>query len=486
MMPGFRFAVVILAAALAAADWPQFRGPNGSGVAEVTRLPVEFGPARGVAWKTPLPPGHSSPVLAGERIFLTAAEGGARSAVSRDKVVDPGGHLWTYCLDRKTGAVLWKVEAPRPRVERYQTTNSPASPSPATDGRSLYVFFGDYGLISYTLDGRERWKVPLGPFNNVNGHGSSPVVVGDLVVLLCDQDSNSYLLALDKESGRVRWKVDRPNVTRCYSTPGVLRPRGGRPELIVPGSYELASYDAATGKKLWWIGGLSWQPKSSPVIDGDMIYAHWWEQGGENEQPTETPTFAETLARFDANRDGKLSLEELAAEPRLQRGFADLDLGGDGLVDERDWDFYRARRSSRNALLAVRPGGKGDVTESAVVWRMQKFLPNVPSPLLYKGVLYLVKDGGIVTSLDPKTGAVLKQGRLPGAVDTYYSSPVGGAGKVYMISQTGKASVLRAGGEWEVLAVNDLEDECYATPAIEEGRLYIRTRGALYCFAEAK
>ncbi|PYV14998.1 MAG: pyrrolo-quinoline quinone, partial [Acidobacteria bacterium] len=120
----------------------------------------------------------------------------------------------------------------------------------------------------------------------------------------------------------------------------------------------------------------------------------------------------------------------------------------------------------------------------AVVWRMQKFLPNVPSPLLYRGVLYLVKDGGIVTSLDPPTGRILKQGRLAGAVDTYYSSPVAGADKVYLISQAGKASVLRAGAEWEVLALNDLEDECYATPAIADNRLYVRTRGALYCFEE--
>ncbi|MGH8247260.1 MAG: PQQ-binding-like beta-propeller repeat protein, partial [Gammaproteobacteria bacterium] len=124
---------------------------------------------------------------------------------------------------------------------------------------------------------------------------------------------------------------------------------------------------------------------------------------------------------------------------------------------------------------------RGDVADS-VVWRIQKFLPNVPSPLLYEGVLYLIKDGGIVTAADPKTGQILKQGRLAGAVDTYYSSPVAGAGKVYMISQSGKVSVLRAGRQWELLALNDLEDECYATPAILDNRLYVRTRGALYCF----
>jgi outer membrane protein assembly factor BamB len=282
----------------------------------------------------------------------------------------------------------------------------------------------------------------------------------------------------------VEWKVERPESTRCYSTPALLHPKEGPAELIVPGSYQLTSYNAETGEKLWWIRGLSWQPKSTPVVDGETVYAHWWEAGGEAEVPTETPSFAEMLAKYDKDHDGRLSPGELGEEPRLLRNMGDIDLDGNGYLEERDWNFYRAKRASRNALIAVRHGGRGDLTGTNLIWRMQKFLPNVPSPLLYQGVLYLVKDGGIVTSLDPKTGKILKQGRLAGALDTYYSSPVGGAGKVYMISQNGKASVLKAGGEWEVLAVNDLDDECYATPALVDNRIYLRTRSTLYCFAE--
>jgi outer membrane protein assembly factor BamB len=219
------------------------------------------------------------------------------------------------------------------------------------------------------------------------------------------------------------------------------------------------------------------------VIDGDTIYAHWWEGGGEAEQPTETPTFDQTLARYDANRDRFLTVDEFASEPRMQKSFYLLDLAGDGRVDERDWEFYRARRASRNTLIAVRHGGRGDLTGSPnVLWRMQKFLPNVPSPLVYRGVLYIVKDGGILTSLDPKTGKILKQGRLTGAVDTYYASPVGGAGHVYLLSQAGKLTVLRAGEEWEIVAQSDFEDECYATPAIVGNSMYVRTRSALYAF----
>jgi outer membrane protein assembly factor BamB len=480
----FRCSLALLAAAICgAADWPQFRGPHASGVSEATNLPVEFGPQKNVVWKTRLPSGHSSPIIFGDRIFLTGAEGGQRADAGRQKIVDQGGALYTLCVDRRTGKELWRREVTRPRLERYQPTNSPASPSPVTDGKNVYVFFGDYGLAAYSVDGVEKWRIPLGPFNNVNGHGSSPILFGNLLIMLCDQDTNSYLLAVDKNTGRTEWKVERPESTRSYTTPSIFQPKSGPAEVIVPGAYNLTSYNAATGAKLWWINGMSWQPKSSPIIDGDMIYAHWWEAGGESETATETPTFADMLAKFDADQDGRISLDEVKADAKLTKGFSELDLDSDGFLDKRDWEFYRARRSSRNALLAVRHGGRGDLSGN-IVWRMQKYLPNVPTPLLYQGVMYVVKDGGIVTSLDPKTGKILKQGRLTGALETYYSSPVGGAGRVYMISQGGKASVLRAGAEWELLAVNDLEDDCFATPAIVDNRLYVRTRNTLYCFAE--
>ncbi len=476
--------VGMLCVASAGAQWTQFRGPNGTGVAESAKPPVELGPDKNVAWKTALPAGHSSPIVSGNRIFLTAAEPGKRADAGSGKITDDGGHLYTICLDRDNGAILWKREAPRPRVERYQPTNSPASPTPTADGQRLYVFFGDFGLLAYDYAGNEQWRLALGPFNNQNGHGSSPILVGDAVVLLCDQDSDSYLLAVDRKSGRVKWKKPRPDVTRSYSTPAVFHPAGAPAQLIVPGSYQLASYDAGTGEKLWWITGLSWQPKSTPVVDGETIYAHWWENGGESEAATETPLFSEILARLDANHDGKISRDEAAVDTRMQRGFADNDLNGDGFLDERDWDFYRARRSARNALLAVRPGkSRGDLTGSAsIVWRVQKFLPNVPSPLLYGGALFLIKDGGILTSLDPKTGAIVKQARLPGALDTYYASPAGAGGHVYLISQTGKMTVVTAAPQWEIAATADFDEECFATPAIAGDSIYVRTRGALYCF----
>lgn len=470
-----------LAALLPAADWPMFRGPNGSGIAPVTSAPTEFGPAKNVVWKTPLPFGHSSPVITGDLIFLTGAEGGERVDAGRgDKVRDEGGKLFTLCLDRKSGKILWRREAPRPRIERYQKVNSPASPSPATDGKNVFIFFADYGLLSYSKDGAERWRTPIGPFNNVNGHGSSPIVYKDLVILVCDQDSGSFLLALDKNTGRERWRVDRSEVTRSYVTPAILTPRNGPDELIVPGAYQVTSYNAATGEKLWWVRGFSWQPKSLPVIENGVIFVHGWEGGGEAETPTETPTWEEALKLYDANKDGKIIQDEI--DPKMQKSFYLLDLDGKGYLAPRDWDFYRARRAARNTLLAIRPGGRGDLTSTAILWRMQKFLPNVPSPLVHNGIVYLVKDGGILSSVDAKTGEILKQGRLTGALDTYYSSPVAAAGKIYLFSQNGIATVLKAGAQWEPLATIDMDEPIFATPAFLDDNMYLRTRGHLYCF----
>ena len=448
-------------------DWPRFRGPDGMGVAGDKGLPAEFGPGRNVIWKTELPPGHSSPILAGPRIFLTAYQGDA---------------LYTIALDRASGKVIWKRQAPRPRKEDMAPPNGPASPSPVSDGRNVYVFFGDFGLICYGVDGEERWRAPLGPFNNANGHGSSPILAGDLLVLLCDQDTGAYSLALDKSTGAVRWKIDRPEVTRGYATPGVYRPKSGPAELIVPGAYQLIAYDLATGAKLWWVRGLAWQLKSVPLIDGDIVYVSGWETGGDTDTPPEVPTFAEILAQFDANKDGVITPDEAPA--RLKNWFLQQDYNRDGKMDEREWNFYRAMTRAQNSILAVRAGGRGDVTESRVLWRYRKSLPNVPSPLLYRNVLYLVKDGGVVTALNPKTGAVYKQARLQGALDYYWASPVAADGKIFLLSQSCKLTVLKADPSWETLAVNDLDDECFATPAIADSRLYVRTRGALYCFGK--
>jgi outer membrane protein assembly factor BamB len=278
--------------------------------------------------------------------------------------------------------------------------------------------------------------------------------------------------------------VNRAEFTRCYTTPTLFQPVEGPPQLIVSGAYQLTSYDAKTGEKLWWVRGLSWQPKSAPIIDNGIVYAHWWEGGGESEAPTQTPTFEETLAQHREQADGGKLVIAKFADLKVQRSFINSDLDNNGIIDSREWDNYRARRESRNRLIAVKPDGRGDVTDSHVLWSVQKFLPNVPTPLIYEGIMYLIKDGGILTALDPADGTILKQGRLSGALDTYYASPVAGAGLIYFQSQTGKSVVVKAGRDWEVLSVEDFGEQIYATPAIADERVYLRTNSALYCFGK--
>jgi outer membrane protein assembly factor BamB len=197
--------------------------------------------------------------------------------------------------------------------------------------------------------------------------------------------------------------------------------------------------------------------------------------------PPDVLTWPQALEKYDLNHDGRISRAE--GPFKNEGSFHDTDLDRDGQIDEREWNFYRARKTSQNNIVAIRAGGKGDVTDTRILWRFRKSIPNVPSPLLYHDVLFLMKEGGIFTSLDPKTGAVFKQARLTGALGQYWSSPVAGDGKIYVTNQEGKVTVLKADAQWEILAINDLDDEVFATPAIDRGKIYLRTRGTLYCFA---
>ena len=211
--------ILCLGAAAAAQEWVQFRGPGGTGVSNSTNLPVEFGPAKNVVWKTELPAGHSSPVFGRDRIFLTGFD---------------GNRLYTIGLERKTGKLLWKKEVPRPRTDRLLKPNNPASPSPVTDGQNAFVFFQDFGMLAYDKDGKELWRLPLGPFNSQWGMAASPVLAGNVVILPCDQDTNSFMLAADKKTGRVKWKIDRPGVISGYSTPLLYKPKDGGWQVVVP------------------------------------------------------------------------------------------------------------------------------------------------------------------------------------------------------------------------------------------------------------
>jgi len=457
----------LTACMLGGAEWPQFRGVNASGVSEATDLPVEFGPGKNVIWKTALPAGHSSPVLTKDRILLTASDA--------DK-------LYVITLDRASGKILWRREVPRPRKQALHVNNSPASPSVATDGRNTYAFFTDFGLVSHGPDGEERWRVPLEPFNNPFGMGASPVLANGKVIQVCDSESGSFLIAVDQKDGRVAWRVERPDMTRGFATPVVYQPKGGGLQVLIAGTNRFIAYDVESGKEVWSVRGLTWQIKPTPIVDGDIAYVLGWAGGSDQGNQEQVPAYDDVVKEGDANKDGKLAIAE--APPRYKKDLAESDFNADGFYDQREWEKFQEKRSSLNSVMAVRLGGSGDMTEKSILWRYYKSLPNVPSPVLYRNVLYLMKEGGILTALDAATGALLKQGRIPGALDFYYSSPVAADGKIFTASQSGHIGVIKAGPDWEVLAVNQMDDEVHATPAPIDGRLYLRTKSALYCFGK--
>lgn len=466
--------VLFVSAAPADTDWSRFRGPNGSGISDTKNLPAEFGPEKNVVWKVDLPEGYSSPVIHGDRIFLTGL---------RDQ------SLLTIAVDRATGKVLWERAAPRDRTEKLDKRNRPAAASAAVDGETVTVFFGDYGLVTYDLSGKELWKQPLGPFNNIYGMGASPILVGNKVILVCDQSTNSFIAAWDKRTGKELWRTERKEAKSGHSTPILWTPKGGgKPQVIVPGSFLLSAYDPDNGERLWWVGGLSFEMKSTPVVRGDVVYANGF-GAPENNPGSQVPimTTAEAF-KLDGNGDGKLAREEMPADNKnhaARMGVAVADLDGDRMLSREEWDYYKAAMESQNGMLAITMGGKGDMTAKSVKWTFHRGIPQLPSPLIYEDVLYMVNDGGgRVTLLHPDTGELLLQGRLPGQSDTFYASPVAGDGKVYIASEKGQVFVMPPGPTLEPIVVNDLGDSIYATPALMDGRIYLRTLKTLYCFGK--
>ena len=449
-----------------AEDWPRFRGPNGAGVVDGTVV-GEPSLKDNLMWKTAVPRGHSSPVIVGDRIYLTAVE---------------DEKLFTLALDRKTGRVLWRRQAPRPRRAQFNEQNNPASPTPASDGENVYVFFGEFGLLSYGPDGNERWRAPLGPFVNIRGMAASPIVVDGKLLIACDDDSGrSFLLALDATTGKEIWRADRSEFRKAFSTPAIYRPDQGPAQVLTPGSFTLVSYSLEGGEELWRAGGFCWQPKAVPLIANGRAYLNC--QGASADPMAgQYPSYSKALEQFDSDGDGVLSKEEFY-EKRQSR-LEEYDFSQNGSIEKDEWDFFVARMATRPGFFAIRLGGLGDVSATHVDWVVNRPLGNVPTPLIYDGVIYSVRNAGILTSIDAQTGEILKQGRLPDALGAYYASPVAADGKLFFLDEEGTLTVVRAGGQWTVLHSLALGEGGNATPAIVDGRLYVRTHEKLYCFGE--
>jgi outer membrane protein assembly factor BamB len=447
-------------------DWPQFRGPNCSGrAADGLPLPAAIGPDKNVVWKAELPPGHSSPVVVGDRVYVTAV---------RDK------KLLTMALDRRTGKALWEAEAPCQALEKVHQIGSHAQPTPAADAERVVSFFGSCGLFCYDRGGKLLWRRPLGPFKNDFGAGSSPVLIGDRVLLCQDHDQGSFLACYDKRTGAVVWQTDRSEFLRGYCTP-VLWEADGKPQVVVAGTLRVAAYDLATGKEVWTVRGIARTICATPVIGDGLLYVSGWAAGGDAEARIVVEPFDEALKKYDKNHNGKLERDELTEGPIAER-FSQVDLDKDGSITREEYERFRELFArGRNVVVAIRPGGKGDVTETHVAWRNARQVPFCASPLFAAGCVFTVKDGGFLSSLSARDGTLLKRDRLPGP-GNYYGSPVVGDGKVYLLSQRGRLTVVSAAAEWQVLATADFGEDVYATPAITGGQIFLRTAGRLYCF----
>jgi outer membrane protein assembly factor BamB len=463
MRLAFLLPILALAAASAPAqDWSRFRGPNGSGVAQDAAYPAEFSKDKNLVWRTPVRPGKSSPVLTSRHVFLSGFA---------DK------KLYLQCLDRETGKLLWERSQDQPRQEDRNLLNEPASPTPVTDGQNVYVLFPDLGLLSYDSSGKLRWKTPLGPFTNVMGLSASPVLSGDLVVVVADQQDDSYIAAFDKRNGEIRWKTARTEQDG-WGTPVIFHPPAGSPQLLTASRGQLGSHAAHNGSRAWSYERLSPAIVASPVLEGDTLFTFGY--GNDSAAP-----FSTVLERNDKNGDGVISRDE-QGNNAFHIGIGKYEGNRDGVITKEEWDQKQREVMAASSLLAIRIERDPDTAGAfrpRELWRYERnFVGVIPSPLLYQGLLYIIRNGGILTNFDAATGEPVKAARIP-APGGYSASPVAADGKLYLAGEEGKVTVIRPGREWEPLAVNDLGEPCYATPALSGGSLYLRTAEALYRFA---
>ncbi|HEY0727730.1 MAG TPA: PQQ-binding-like beta-propeller repeat protein [Pyrinomonadaceae bacterium] len=425
-------AISSLTTAGSAANWPQWRGPDGSGISTEKNLPASWTPKTNIKWKAAIPGrGHSSPIVWGNRVFVTTAvEGdvvpGAKAAkhmlgdkefVHPDSVGADRKHQFkVIALNRETGKVVWDVTAweGTPYDNRHRKSSYAAS-TPATDGKMVYAFFGTEGLYAYDFNGKLAWKASLGNMANLGmGTGTSPILFDNLVIVQCDEDNGegSFIVALDKKTGKEAWRTPR-KIQISWSTPLLVK-TATRSELITSGTEHVISYDPATGKELWRHKGLESNAIPSPVANNDTVYL---------------------VAGYPAK-----------------------------------------------IAMAIKLGGNGDLTGTTnVPWKYAKGTAYVPSPILYGDYLYLTTDRGILTCIDAKTGEVKYEGgRIP-IPATFTASPVAFEGKILMTSEDGDTFIVKAGPKHEVLATNSVGEPVYASPAVADGRIFIRGEKNLYC-----
>jgi outer membrane protein assembly factor BamB len=427
-----------LAAAAPAANWPSFRGQDAAGVAEGQNLPERWDGEKGagVKWKTRIPGlAHSSPVVWGDRVFVTTAVSGRGEATFRPGLYGDGTasedrsvHQWkVYALDKQSGRVLWERTAYEgvPREKRHIKATY-ANATPATDGRYVIAFFGSQGLYAYDPDGRQVWKKDLGVLNAGAydvpdyewGTASSPIIYRDLVIVQCDTQQGSFLLAAEIATGRTVWKAERAELP-SWGTPTVYRGEA-RAELVTNASNFIRGYDPLTGKELWRLGGSSKITAPTPVFS-------------------------------------------------------------DGLI------VVASGRRPEAPIFVIKAGAEGDITLAPgqaasrhVAWSKQQRGSYMPTPLIYRGHLYVLANQGLFDCYDLKTGAEVYRQRVAHRGSGFSASPVAADGKIYLPGEDGEIFVVKAGPEYELLATNPMGEPLMATPAISSGLMLVRTERHLF------
>jgi outer membrane protein assembly factor BamB len=499
---GGLFAAVVLSFALAAAargqpepaQWNQFRGPHGQGFAPEACIPAQFGPDTNLVWKTAVPEGHSSPILWGSRIFLTARE------PAKPK------ELVTLAVDRQRGTILWRKTIAADSPGCFHQLNNAAASTPVADARHVFAYFGTFGLVCYDHGGNEIWQRRLATPESKYGVATSPILYQDTVILVLDGDRrDSRLLAVRQETGETAWEQPRPMFKAGWSTPVIFR-HDGVDTLLVLGSRRLTACQPASGEEIWWLGGFPEETVGIPATGGGLIFAGAAALGGRgDEQLDAAATWKTTIAEFDLNHDGQIQREEMT------RGFAFIqrpelpkDNPGYGLpvkdmdallkmfdhdknriITEAEWKQTMSGFAaySHPFLAAIRPGATQDARPSHVAWEIRRGIPETPSPLFHQGRLYLVRDGGLLTCLEAATGRELFRERV-GATGQYIASPIATADKILVASCPGIVTVLAAGSQFQVLARNPFNEEIFATPALADNRLYVRTAGHLFALGQ--
>ncbi len=425
-------------------------------------------------------------------MFLTAFDGETKK-------------LETLCLDRATGRILWRQAAPAENIEKVNRINNPAASTPATDGQTVFVYFGSFGVIAYDFDGGVRWQKPLPVAKTRLGHGTgtSPILVGDRLILDVHLEKESHLLTVNCRDGETLWKSAEPRFNEGWSTP--LAWSEADAELVgVLNAGRFTAYDLRSGVERWWVRRLPNQICATPVVSDGVIYLTGTGVFGERHELIPPPGFDEAIARYDHNKDGRISTDEIPESFLLVNRQGSQGEGNMGLreallfgattsktynreeweKDLREYDEFLRSDLMKSVMCAVRTGGTGDVTESHRVWSEPKGVPEVPSPLLYRNRLFCVKNGGVLLCRDLASGRTLFEERL-GAPGGYFASPVAADGRLYTASDRGVITVVAAADPLRVLAQTDLGEAIMATPALVEETLYVRSAAHLWAFREA-